>query len=76
MVRSGTVGVHPGFIEMLGELILERIGDIPESLRQACGKYGPSHDVCPELCCLPPARPDPAGALPRGEAGGPADQTS
>jgi ferrochelatase len=61
MVRSGTVGVHPGFIGMLGELILERIGEIRESDRWASGQYGPSHDVCPELCCLPPARPGPAG---------------
>jgi ferrochelatase len=57
MVRSGTVGVHPAFVAMLVELILERLGTIPESDRQAAGEYGPSHDVCPEMCCLPPARP-------------------
>ena len=65
MVRSGTVGIHPAFVEMLWELIVERIGSIPDSLRQAVGHYGPSHDVCPELCCPPPARPpvrpDPPG---------------
>ena len=61
MVRSGTVGVHPGFVSMLGELILERIGDTPDPERRACGQYGPNHDVCPELCCLPPARPGMSG---------------
>jgi ferrochelatase len=57
MVRSRTVGVHPRFVAMLRELIQERLGAIPESDRRAVGQYGPSHDVCPELCCLPPARP-------------------
>jgi ferrochelatase len=57
MVRSRTVGVHPRFVAMLRELIQERLGAIPESDRRVVGQYGPSHDVCPELCCLPPARP-------------------
>jgi ferrochelatase len=57
MVRSATVGVHPAFIAMLRELIRERIDEVPGSRRQAAGTDGPSHDVCPELCCLPPARP-------------------
>lgn len=57
MVRSGTVGVHPEFVAMLRELIQERIGDIPAADRPALGSHGPSHDVCPEDCCLPPARP-------------------
>jgi ferrochelatase len=59
MVRSRTVGVHPQFISMLGELIDERIGAIPESDRRAIGQYGPIYDVCPELCCPPPVRPSP-----------------
>ncbi len=59
MVRSRTVGVHPRFVAMLGEIIQERIGPmaIPEPARRAIGRYGPSHDVCPELCCPAPARP-------------------
>jgi protoporphyrin/coproporphyrin ferrochelatase len=57
MARSGTVGVHPAFIAMLRELIEERTGAIPESGRRSIGTYGPSHDVCPESCCPPPARP-------------------
>jgi ferrochelatase len=59
MVRSRTAGVHPRFVAMLGELIRERTGPmaIPEPGRRAIGRYGPSHDVCPELCCPAPARP-------------------
>ncbi len=59
MVRSGTVGVHPRFVAMLRELIEERIGAIADPDRRAVGRYGPGHDVCPELCCPPPARPVP-----------------
>jgi ferrochelatase len=76
MVRSETVGVHPGFIAMLGELIRERIGDPSDLERRACGQFGPNHDVCPEHCCLPPARPGMTGPPAGGEARRPADQIS
>ena len=57
MVRSQTVGTHPRFVSMLRELIAERI-ERPRGLsRRAVGSYGPGHDVCPETCCLPAARP-------------------
>ena len=57
MVRSQTVGTHARFVSMLRELIAERI-ELPEGLSpRAVGSHGPSHDVCPETCCLPPARP-------------------
>ena len=58
MVRAATVGTHPRFIRMIRELIVERMTDSPQRL--ALGSMGPSHDVCPEDCCLyapsPPAR--------------------
>ncbi len=56
MVRAGTAGVHPEFVAMIRELILERLDDTVE--RRALGKLGPSHDVCPVDCCLwePPKR--------------------
>ena len=57
MVRSRSVGTHPRFVSMLRELIEERIRSVPDSARRAVGRFGPSHDVCPELCCPPPARP-------------------
>jgi ferrochelatase len=56
MVRSATVGIHPRFVAMLGELIEERLTGSPE--RRAIGEFGPSHDVCPVDCCLPPPRPE------------------
>jgi ferrochelatase len=49
MVRAETVGTHPRFVHMIGELIRERTEGSP---RQALGTLGPSHDVCPEDCCL------------------------
>jgi ferrochelatase len=53
MVRSRTVGTHPLFVSLLRELIVERMGFLPEPGRRAVGDDGPSHDVCPENCCLP-----------------------
>jgi protoporphyrin/coproporphyrin ferrochelatase len=57
MVRSRTVGAHPRFVTMLRMLVEERIGAGPQQARAAVGIHGPSHDVCPESCCLPPPRP-------------------
>jgi len=48
MVRTSTVGTHPAFVAMLVDLIAERLNDTP---RQAIGRDGPSHDVCPADCC-------------------------
>lgn len=49
MVRSAVVGTHPRFVQMIRELILERIEGRPTRL--ALGTHGPSHDVCPDDCC-------------------------
>jgi ferrochelatase len=62
MQRAATVGVHPRFVQMIRELIVERM--TPGADRPALGELGPSHDVCPVDCCLyTPTRP-PAGARP------------
>ena len=54
--RAGTVGVHPRFVQMVRELIVERMSDSPDRL--ALGSLGPSHDVCPIDCCkYEPQRP-------------------
>lgn len=58
MVRAGTAGTHPRFVQMIRELVEERIRDQPKRL--ALGNRGPNHDVCPPDCCqyLPrPSRP-------------------
>jgi ferrochelatase len=49
MVRAGTVGSHPRFVQMVRELIVERLSDAPARL--SLGGLGPSHDVCPSDCC-------------------------
>jgi protoporphyrin/coproporphyrin ferrochelatase len=50
LVRAGTVGTHPRFVQMIRELIVERITGAVE--KPALGTLGPSHDVCPADCCL------------------------
>lgn len=54
MVRAKTVGVHPKFIAMIRELILERTAGAE---RRALGSHGPRPDVCAEDCCPAPQRP-------------------
>ncbi len=55
MVRAGAVGVHPRFIHMIRELIVERIED--RTPRLAIGAEG-TRTLCAEVCCTPPpARP-------------------
>ena len=51
MARAASAGHHPLFVEMVHDLIAERIEDRPA--RPALGAHGPSHDVCPEQCCMP-----------------------
>ncbi|HMP05118.1 MAG TPA: ferrochelatase [Lacipirellulaceae bacterium] len=58
--RAATVGVHPRFVRMIRELVVERIS--PGVERSALGTLGPSHDVCPENCCLYPRTPPAAMA--------------
>jgi ferrochelatase len=54
MARAKTVGVHPKFIAMIRELILERTDG---AKRRALGSLGPRQDVCTEDCCPAPKRP-------------------
>jgi ferrochelatase len=63
MVRAATVGVHPKFLQMIRELIEERLGGCQP---RAIGQYPASHDVCRADCCPAPARrPAPAGVSAR-----------
>ena len=54
MARARTVGIHPKFIAMIRELILERIAGTE---RRALGSLGPRQDICEENCCPAPQRP-------------------
>jgi ferrochelatase len=49
MVRAATVGTHPRFVQMIRELVVERMSDAPQRL--SLGLLGPSHDACPDDCC-------------------------
>jgi len=49
-VRGATVGVHPAYVQMIRELIEERLSDQPD--RKAIGTRSPNHDFCPVDCCL------------------------
>src|SRR5579863_9848635 len=53
LVRAPTVGVHPKFLQMIRELIEERLGVCRP---RAIGQYPPSHDICAVDCCPAPAR--------------------
>jgi ferrochelatase len=48
MVRAATVGVHPAFVSMIRELILERTSGVE---KRFLGNDVPSHDICPVDCC-------------------------
>ncbi len=62
MERAATVGTSGVFVRTLAKLIKERVEGLCD--RAAMGQYGPSHDVCPVDCCLPPARPAVSGRPP------------
>jgi ferrochelatase len=49
MTRAKTVGVHPKFVAMIRELIMERMDPFVE--RRAVGALGPRANVCAEDCC-------------------------
>ena len=49
LVRAATVGNHPRLVQMIGELVVERID--PSSPRPALGGDGPWADQCPADCC-------------------------
>src|SRR5262249_51209969 len=49
MVRASTVGTHPLFVQMVRELIEERVSG--SASRAAIGEFPAWPDVCPEDCC-------------------------
>ncbi len=55
MHRASTAGVHPKFVQMIRELIAERLETSPT--RRALGEAGPWPDVCAPDCCPRPPRP-------------------
>ena len=56
LVRSATVGTHPAFVDMIIELIRERLD--PTTPRRALGTSGAWPDLCAATCCArPPSAP-------------------
>ena len=55
--RAPTVGTHPAYVDMVRQLIVERMSANPE--RPCLGQRGPNPDYCAPDCCLS-GRPSPA----------------
>ena len=55
MVRTGTAGSHPRFVQGVRELIEERLD--PAHERLAVGALPPCDDICAADCCPRPPRP-------------------
>ena len=49
MIRARTAGTHPAFVEMIRELIVERLD--PSAPRRWLGSHGARSDVCRADCC-------------------------
>ena len=61
MVRAGTVGIHPAYVRMVRDMIVERM--TPDPARPVLGNRAPNHDFCPADCCLSGRPGEPRGAL-------------
>lgn len=51
LIRTAPIGAHPRLVQMIRELVMERID--PNAPRLALGQSGPWPDQCPADCCLP-----------------------
>lgn len=49
MIRAATAGTHPMFVEMIRELIMDRLE--PETPRRFLGTHGARADLCDPGCC-------------------------
>jgi ferrochelatase len=54
LVRATTAGIHPEFVSMIRELVLERTENAP---RRLLGGLGTADDECATDCCPAPAAP-------------------
>jgi ferrochelatase len=59
LVRAATPGLHPRFVHMVSELVVERVH--PGTPRLALGPLGVPPDDCSPGCCPPPVRGRRAG---------------
>jgi protoporphyrin/coproporphyrin ferrochelatase len=49
MIRAKTSGTHPRFVQMVRELVDERVTGSQQAA--VLGAYGPNPDVCVSECC-------------------------
>ena len=61
MIRAKTVGTHPAYVQMVVDLIVERMAANPS--RPSLGELGAGHDLCAPDCCLSGRPGEPAPAL-------------
>jgi ferrochelatase len=59
LIRAPTAGIHPAFVSMIRELVLERTGNAP---RRALGELGCAPDECATDCCPAPGARPPSGS--------------
>ena len=59
MLRAGTAGTHPAFVNMIRELVLEKLEGIQPKSE---GTFGLVPDQCSTTCCPAPQRPVPASS--------------
>jgi ferrochelatase len=52
MVRAASLGTHPRFVQMVRELVVERLTGASD--RPSVGRYPASHGDCAVDCCLQP----------------------
>jgi protoporphyrin/coproporphyrin ferrochelatase len=67
MVRAATVGTHPRFVQMIRELVLERVRGLPV---QSVGPLPACPHICSPGCCPRPERPAGAPGAPGSGAPG------
>jgi ferrochelatase len=70
MVRAATVGTHPRFVQMIRELVLERLRGLPTL---SIGPLPPCPHVCAPGCCPRPERPAAPAGRPSGASDPPRD---
>ena len=59
-VRAATPGIDPRFVTMVGDLVAERLADVPVDERRRMGGSPAAPDRCAAGCCPNPRGPRPA----------------
>lgn len=60
--RVPTPGTDPRFVNMIVDLVRERVDHVPPAERTSLSPIGPAWDTCARDCCAATARPRPASS--------------